>query len=128
MYEKNDFIVIRHSYDDHSYIDGKNDTNLTSKGIEIAKTAAESMISKVSSEDVIIRHSVKVRTEETADIICEALLKHNIRCKCIKDNGLTELFQGTFNFEGMEHQERVDFLQSCWDAVSYTHLTLPTKA
>lgn len=33
----NEFLVIRHSYDDHSYIDGKNDTSLTKDGIEICK-------------------------------------------------------------------------------------------
>lgn len=39
--KKNDFLLVRHSYDDHSYIDGKNDTGLTKKGIEIVKQASE---------------------------------------------------------------------------------------
>ena len=53
---KNDFILVRHSYDDHSYIDGKNDTSLTQNGIEIAKEAAKKIIYKIDSNEVIIRY------------------------------------------------------------------------
>ncbi len=112
---KNDFILVRHSYDDHSYIDGKNDTSLTQNGIEIAKEAAKKIIYKIDSNEVIIRYSTKKRAKETADIIGEYLSKNNIDCNYISDSGLTELFQGSFNFDGMEHIERVNFLQSCWD-------------
>jgi broad specificity phosphatase PhoE len=111
----NNLILVRHSYDDHSYIDGNNNTSLTSKGIEIAKQASEVILPKVNSNNVIIRYSVKARAKETADILCERLLRENINCQCIPDNGLTELFQGKFNFDGMEHIDRVNFLQSCWD-------------
>lgn len=113
--KKNNFILVRHSYDDHSYIDGKNDTSLTQNGIEIAKEAAKKIIYKIDSNEVIIRHSTKKRAKETAEIIGEYLSKNNIDCNYISDRGLTELFQGSFNFDGMEHMERVDFLQSCWD-------------
>lgn len=113
--KKNEFIVLRHSYDDHSYIDGKNDTSLTQRGIEIAQKAAVNMLQQVNSDKVIIRHSTKIRAQETAEIVCEHLLKHSIDCHCVKDFGLTELFQGKFNFGNMEHIERVNFLQSCWD-------------
>ncbi len=113
--KKNDFLVVRHSYDDHSYIDGENDTGLTTKGIDIAKKASEDILYKIDSNSVVIRHSTKKRARETAEIIGEYLSKNNITCKLISDIGLTELFQGKFNFEGMEHLERVDFLQSCWD-------------
>lgn len=116
---KNDFIVIRHSYDDHSYIDGKNDTCLTSDGIEIAKKASKELLYKIDSNKVIIRHSTKKRAIETAEIFCEYILKNRIDCQCIKDIGLTELYQGKFDFDGMEHSERVDFLQSCWDDFEY---------
>lgn len=112
---KNDFILVRHSYDDHSYIDGKNDTSLTQNGIEIAKEAAKKIIYKIDSNEVIIRYSTKKRAKETADIIGEYLSKNNIDCNYISDSGLTELFQGSFNSDGMEHIERVNFLQSCWD-------------
>lgn len=113
--KKNDFLIVRHSYDDHSYIDGENDTSLTKKGIDIAKKASENILPKIDSDFVIIRHSTKRRAKETAEIIGEYFLKNNITCKLISDIGLTELFQGEFNFEGMEHIERVNFLQSCWD-------------
>lgn len=113
--KKNDFLVVRHSYDDHSYIDGENDTSLTTKGIDIAKKSSEDILYKIDSNSVVIRHSTKKRARETAEIIGEYLSKNNITCKLISDIGLTELFQGEFNFEGMEHLERVDFLQSCWD-------------
>lgn len=117
--KKNEFIVVRHSYDDHSYIDGKNDTCLTAEGIEMAKVAAENIFRQINSDKVIIRHSTKERARETAEIICERLLKSNIQCNCLKDVGLTELFQGNFNFEGMSHIDRVNFLQSCWDDFEY---------
>lgn len=112
---QNDFIVIRHSYDDHSYIDGKNNTFLTPKGVEIAKKASERILSQIDSNKVIIRHSSKIRARQTAEILRETFSKHNIDCQCKQDDGLTELFQGSFNFEGMNHIEKVEFLQSCWD-------------
>lgn len=108
-------ILVRHGYDDHSYIDGKNDTNLTQDGIKMVQDEAEKLLYKVNSDKVIVRHSVKIRAQETAEIICEKFLKNGIECECIKENGLTELFQGQFNFDGLTHTERVDFLQSCWD-------------
>lgn len=113
--EKNSFLVVRHSYDDHSYIDGKNDTGLTLKGIEIAKNACKEILPQIGDGKVIIRHSTKKRAKETAEILAEYLSKNNIPSECVMDVGLTELFQGTFDFFDMEHQERVDFLQSCWD-------------
>lgn len=113
--KKNDFLVVRHSYDDHSFIDGKNDTGLTLKGVEIAKEAAVNILHQIDSGRVIVRHSTKVRARETAEILMEELVKNNINCQSIADRGLTELFQGDFDFGDMLHSERVDFLQSCWD-------------
>lgn len=121
--KKNDFIIVRHSYDDHSYIDGKNNTGLTQKGIEMMKEASGRILKNINSNDVIIRHSTKKRAEESAEILAEDLLKRNINCQCISDNGFTELFQGNFNFGNMEHKERVDFLQSCWDDFEYCRKT-----
>ena len=71
--KKNDFLIVRHSYDDHSYIDGENDTSLTKKGIDIAKKASENILPKIDSDFVIIRHSTKRRAKETAEIIGEYL-------------------------------------------------------
>lgn len=109
------FIVVRHSYDDHSYIDGKNDTSLTKKGIEIANEAANKIVYNVESNNIVIRHSTKKRAIETAEIFCNHFIRKGFTCKCISDNGLTELYQGKFNFGEMTHLERVNFLQSCWD-------------
>lgn len=111
----NEFMIMRHSYDDHSYIDGKNDTSLTTKGIEIAKSASDYILQKLENKKTIIRYSVKKRAKETAEILGEKLHKNNIELRLIEDNGLTELFQGKFDFNGMSHIERVNFLQSCWD-------------
>ena len=49
---KKDFIVMRHSYDDHSYIDGKNDTSLTKKGIDDIKNKII-RVTDESASDVI---------------------------------------------------------------------------
>lgn len=111
----NRFILVRHSYDDHSYIDGKNNTSLTNNGIEIAKKAAERLVYELESNNIIIRHSAKKRAAETAEIFCDHFIKKGFNCKCIQDYGLTELYQGRFNFGEMSHQEKIDFLQSCWD-------------
>jgi phosphoglycerate mutase family protein len=108
------FLLMRHSYDDHSFIDGKNDTKLTLDGINIAKEASINLKDKINSNNVIIRHSTKLRAKETADIICEYLIMNGFNCKCIPEEGLTELYQGKFNFNKLSHQERIDFLQKCW--------------
>ena len=117
--KKNEFILLRHGYDDHSYIDGKNDTGLTKVGINMVKDASEKLLYDINSNDVIIRHSSKIRAKETAEILCERILRENIPCRFVEDNGLTELHQGVFCFDGMEHKARVNFLQSCWDDFEY---------
>lgn len=111
---RNDFLLVRHSYDDHSYIDGKNDTSLTKNGIEIAKNASKELVKKIDSDQVIIRHSLKKRAKETAEIFENYFTSIGIKCNVIADNGLTELYQGQFNFENMLHEERVKFLEDCW--------------
>ena len=113
--KENEFLIMRHSYDDHSYIDGRNDTSLTLEGINIAKKAAENILFKLDGRDIIVRYSLKKRARETAEILFDRISKTGLNIKCIEDNGLTELYQGKFNFEGLTHQERIDFLQSCWD-------------
>lgn len=113
--QRNEFMLIRHSYDDHSYIDGRNNTNLTSNGIEIAKNAVTNIIPKLEKDKIIIRHSSKIRAKETSEIIAEELMKNGFQCEIIEEPGLTELAQGTFDFGEMEHKDRVNYLQSCWD-------------
>ena len=94
--KKNEFILLRHGYDDHSYIDGKNDTGLTEVGINMVKDASEKLLYDINYNDVIIRHSSKIRAKETAEILCERILRENIPCRFVEDNGLTELHQGIF--------------------------------
>ena len=60
--KENNFMVFRHSYDDHSFIDGKNDTGLTQNGITMAREAAEKIIYKIDKKDIIIRHSTKKKS------------------------------------------------------------------
>ena len=112
--ERNSFIILRHGYDDHSYIDGRNDTPLIPRGLEESTEAAKRVVNMVDNRDAIIRHSTKQRASQTAEIIKRFLEDKNIKCRCIEDFGLTELFQGNFNFDGLTHQERVEFLHNCW--------------
>lgn len=113
--ENNKIILARHGYDDHSYIDGENNTSLTADGIKVAKESMEKIAAEFCGKHIIVRHSVKKRAKETAEILCDQLTKGSNQVERIADHGLTELFQGKFNFDGMEHIERVNFLQSCWD-------------
>lgn len=112
--EKNSFIILRHGYDDHSYIDGKNDTALIARGLSESELAGKKIVTMVDSRDTVIRHSTKQRAYQTASIIKRYLESSNINCSCTEDFGLTELFQGNFNFDGLTHEERVQFLQDCW--------------
>ncbi len=110
--------TIRHGYDDHSYIDGHNDTPLTAKGLEMARVAARDLSTDeryLDGKRLIIRTSLKQRAIETAGVICDAMSRQHVECDIVKDPGLTELYQGKFNFGDMSHDDRVDFLQSCWD-------------
>lgn len=111
----NNFMVVRHSYDDHSYIDGKNDTPLTPRGIDIAKKAIVHIEPKLQSNEIIITHSARKRALETTEIFYDYLLKKGFNCKYECDKNLTELYQGNLNFGDMSHEDRVNFLQSCWD-------------
>lgn len=110
-----EFILMRHSYDDHSYIDGENNTSLTSDGIKIAKTAAKQILMHFDDRKIIVRTSTKKRALETAEIVCSEMLKNNMCAELIEDKCLNELYQGKFNFNSLSHEDRVNFLQSCWD-------------
>lgn len=113
--KKAEFLVMRHSYDDHSYIDGKNDTSLTKDGVNIAKEASRNILVFLDDREVIIRSSTKKRAIETSEILADSLEKNGLDYKLIKEHGLNELYQGQFNFNGLSHSDRISFLQSCWD-------------
>ena len=111
------FITIRHSYDDHSYIDGKNDTSLTNRGIDIARDMANRIPSLIDTDKkIILRHSVKKRAAETAEILCDKLEEMNLDYEIIPEKNLTELYQGQFrNLDLLAHENKVNLLQSCWE-------------
>lgn len=111
----NEFVLMRHSYDDHSYIDGKNDTSLTSDGIKIAEDASEKLLEYLDNRKIVVRYSSKKRAKETAEILCEKLYKQGYVFNFLEDKNLIELFQGKLDFGNMKHEDRVEFLQSCWD-------------
>lgn len=118
MKEKFDFGVMRHSYDDHSYIDGKNDTDLTKDGIQIAKDAAKQIAKSLGEQDqeIQIRSSSKRRGIHTAEIVKEQLDKDMIPNSLIVDENLRELYQGNMDLSQMSHDERVRFLESGWQS------------
>ncbi len=123
--KNNNFLVVRHSYDDHSYIDGRNDTSLTKEGIEIAKKMSVDILSRLDLDrNIKLRHSIKKRAQETAEILDEELYRHSISHDIAPDSNLTELFQGNFhNLELINHEQRVDFLQSCWEEFDHHRKT-----
>lgn len=116
----NNFLVIRHNYDDHSYIDEKNDTSLTSDGIEIAKEmsdiVAKSILSQEDIKNIVLRSSLKRRAVETSEILIDSLQRYNLPFDFLPDHNLTELFQGKFkNLDELSHQERILMLQAFWE-------------
>lgn len=110
--------TIRNGYDDHSYVDGYNDTSLTSRGVEMARVAAEALTADskyLDGKPLIVRTSLKKRAVETASIIYDYISNSGVDCDVVLDPGLTELRQGKFDFGDMSHDDRINFLQSCWD-------------
>lgn len=114
-----DILLMRHGYDDHSFIDGKNDTNLTVEGvkhikdisIEIAKIALSKYESGIS-----INSSSKRRAVQTAEIISETLHKNHFDHSFVIDDRLRELYQGEIiNVEILSHQDKKIILQRLWE-------------
>lgn len=114
-----ELLLVRHSYDDQSYIDGKYDASLTSKGIDIAQTMARQMVVILGDKEEIVvafHTSSKKRCVETAEIVCEELDKSKIPHLLRVDDNLRELYQGRIiNIDGLSHQERVTLLQLAWE-------------
>ena len=111
-----EFLAIRHSYDDHSYIDGNNDTSLTDNGVVMAREMSLSLLDSVKDRKIILRYSSKKRAVETAEILCDSLDKSGIEYEARLDKNLTELYQGNFmNLESLTHEEKIELLQSCWE-------------
>jgi broad specificity phosphatase PhoE len=116
--EKN-FYLIRHGYDDHSYIDINNDPPLIEKGIVMAHQMADEMLDLLRSDEtgrsISIRTSTKKRATETASILAEHLDTAKTAFDFTVDPNLRELQQGRIiNFEHLTHQERVKLLEVAW--------------
>ena len=118
MCEKIDFILMRHGYDDHSYIDGLNDTSLTERGINETKQAAKNLALQLGdlNQNIAIRSSSKKRSTETSEIIAEQFERDKISYTYSVDQNLRELYQGNMDLDGLSHEEKVNLLQSAWEA------------
>jgi len=118
MCENIDFILMRHGYDDHSYIDGLNNTSLTERGINETKQAAKTLVLQLGNLDrnISIRSSSKKRSTETSEIIAEQFERDKIPYVYFIDQGLRELFQGDMDLNGLSHEEKINLLQSAWEA------------
>lgn len=119
MHQKSkDILLMRHSYDDHSYIDGYNDTPLTARGVDMARAEAESLIFKLEEceRSFDLHVSSKRRAVETAEILVESLQKHGLDYSVTIRDGLRELYQGEMRgLENLSHQERVRMLEIGWE-------------
>lgn len=109
---------MRHSYDDHSYIDGKNDAPLTSKGIEIARNEAAIIVPKIAEKYPVgldLRSSSKKRAVETTEIIAQELSRYRVEYEVTIEDGLRELYQGEMlGLAQMTHEDKVSMLEIGW--------------
>lgn len=114
-----EIFLIRHGYDDHSYIDGKNDTSLIERGVEGAKTMAKKMVPilyDAGNDNIMIRTSCKKRAVETTEILSEELEKNKIPHHYEIDDNLRELYQGKLlKLEELTHDEKIIILQAAWE-------------
>ncbi len=111
-------MLVRHSRDDASYIDGKNDTDLTAEGIAMAKKTALDISKIVSPMDtnIAIYSSSKKRTIQTSDIIAEQLAQDKIPFSLASDARLNEIYQGNMLINGLTHEEKRALLHYAWVA------------
>lgn len=118
MSKRMDFILMRHGYDDHSYIDGLNNTSLTKRGIEESRQAANKLVLRVGNLDrnITLHSSSKKRSIETSEIISEQFEQDKIPYTYTVDPNLQELNQGDMILDELSHEEKVTLLQSAWEA------------
>lgn len=114
-----EILLMRHGYDDHSYIDGLNDTSLTKDGIEDAKKASKIYAPKLGKRyeaGLSLRVSSRRRAVETAEILSEELSCHGIENDLVVNSNFRELYQGDMiNLDGKDHAERVYMLELGWE-------------
>jgi broad specificity phosphatase PhoE len=125
MTKEINFILMRHGYDDHSYIDGLNDTSLTEKGIAETRHMAGTLALQVYGleREIIIRSSSKKRSVETSEIIVEQFERDKIPYSYLVDQNLRELYQGNMKLYGLSHEEKVGLLQSAWEVFDAERVT-----
>ena len=118
MRESIKFFMMRHSRDDSSYIDGKNNTSLTAEGIDIAKNAAKDLSAKLGKLNTIInlRSGPKQRVVQTLEILAEQLYIDHVPYMITYDDNLIELFQGNMELQGLSHYDKVAGLHYAWIA------------
>ena len=113
-----DIYMMRHGYDDHSYIDGKNDTSLTAGGIEMAEEASREyakLIHEKCSNIPQVFTSSRKRAVETAEILSAELGRHKFEHTVQVEPAFRELYQGEMvGLSGKTHQERVRALEIGW--------------
>lgn len=116
MKEKLNFSLMRHSYDDHSYIDGKNNTDLTHDGIKLAKEASVKISEKLKRKetDIEIISTSKIRGIHTAEILKERLDHIGVNSSLRIDKNFRELYQGEMDLSLMNHEDKIKFLESGW--------------
>jgi broad specificity phosphatase PhoE len=112
-------LLIRHSHDNHSYIDGENNTSLTPQGehlaLEISQNIAN-LIDDKAYKRVVVYSSDRKRATETAAILCEVLSSHKIQNGLHIDERLRELYQGKIlNIEKLSHIEKAKGLELEWE-------------
>lgn len=115
---ENEFLIMRHSHDDHNYIDNDLNPSLTKDGIETAKIAAKSIakIAQNAEKDILIKTSSKKRTLETAEIVAKEFDISQIGYEYEIDKNLNELYRGKKNLEGFSHERKIQLLESAWNA------------
>ncbi|MEO5948880.1 MAG: histidine phosphatase family protein [Candidatus Saccharimonas sp.] len=116
---RTDVLLMRHGYDDHSYIDGKNDAPLTRRGIEMTRNEAAIIVPAIASRYVSgldVRVSSKRRAIETAEILSDELTKYAAHFEVTVEDDLRELFQGEMlGLDTMSHKEKVCMLENGWE-------------
>ncbi len=111
-------MLIRHAYDDPSYIDGKNDTDLTAEGIDMAQKRAGPLSKQLGELNTVIPiySSAKKRTIQTAEIIAEQLNKDGVPYTFNPDKNINELYQGKMLIDGLAHDDKAALMHHAWIA------------
>lgn len=113
-----DILLMRHGYDDHSYIDGRNDTSLTKYGIATTHEESGVIVETLRQYPIPVdlHVSSKRRAIETAQILGEYMDRDGVDYTVTIDDQLRELYQGEMlGLDGMTHDEKVHMLELGWE-------------